>query len=297
LEFLPVRRKGLILHVATAVLSAGGGGAMFWLALQQVSGPAFSLLLFTALVFLAPLPFVLYRGISLFLARYMLDRDGLRLRWGWRSEDIPLPDVEWVRPVSGLGFPLPLPRLHWPGSLLGTIQTPELGSVEYLASDDNENSLVLVATRQRIFVVSPQETNAFLREFQHAVEMGSISPIAARSTAPVVFFQDVWTDFLVRTLAVTGLLANVLLFLGVNVLATTRQSVSLGFDRFGNPTPPVPAERLLLLPVLSIIAYGIDMAVGLYLYRKGGNHLVTYLVVGSSILTAVLMVAAALAAV
>jgi len=44
---------------------------------------------------------------------------GLRLRWGLRAEDIPLPEIEWIRPASDLGFHLPKPFLSMPGALLG----------------------------------------------------------------------------------------------------------------------------------------------------------------------------------
>jgi hypothetical protein len=47
-----------------------------------------------------PVPFLGYRAYALLRADYYIDRDSLAMLWGLRVEDIPLTDIEWVRPAS-----------------------------------------------------------------------------------------------------------------------------------------------------------------------------------------------------
>ncbi|RPJ43086.1 MAG: hypothetical protein EHM21_11990, partial [Chloroflexi bacterium] len=120
--FYPPRRRGLLFH-ALLILGLGGASALaFFYGLNQQSGSVqtYSVLLWlVSLLLFAPLPWIVYRAFALARASYRLERDGLRLRWGMRAEDIPLPDVEWVRRPADLATSLPLPPLHWPGAILG----------------------------------------------------------------------------------------------------------------------------------------------------------------------------------
>ena len=133
--FNPPRRRGLILHAAFGFLALAGSGSSVWLALRQESSGFYILLLLLAFILLLPAGQAIYRGYALLRAHYLLERDGLRLRWGLRGEDIPLDEVEWVRPAGELGFELPLPCLAMPGAILGSVTVRDVGLVEYMASE------------------------------------------------------------------------------------------------------------------------------------------------------------------
>ncbi|MGZ6286405.1 MAG: PH domain-containing protein, partial [Ktedonobacterales bacterium] len=104
----------------------------------------FVIYLLVGLVAFAPIPLLGYRAFALFRAEYVLNRDSLELRWGLRDEEIPLMDIEWVRPIEDLAFPLSLPSAVLPGALLGLRRHRDLGIVEFIASD--RRNLLLVAT-------------------------------------------------------------------------------------------------------------------------------------------------------
>ena len=53
----------------------------------------------------------------------------MRIRWGLRSLDIPITEVEWVRPVEDLLIPLKMPAFSTPGAILGEGYHPDLGKV------------------------------------------------------------------------------------------------------------------------------------------------------------------------
>lgn len=293
--FHPPRRNGLILHSAVAIVLLGIGGFLLWRSSLPGSSFHYILMLSISVISLAPLPLVLYRGYALMRASYILERDGLRIRWGLRSEDIPLTEIEWVRPANELGFSLLLPFFRWPGSIIGVRDIENLGPVEFLAADTE--ALLLIATPERIFAISPSNPNDFQRSFRRVIEMGTPSPLPSDSKLPVAFFQQVWSDHTVRILILAGFIVTVALLLFVILLIPQKTNVSIGFNSDSQPRPPVPSERLLLLPVLGIFNFAVDLIVGLYFYRRLAQRPVAYLLWASSVLTPLMLVIAILFAI
>ena len=109
-HFPPDRRLGLFIHaVMIVVLVAVSIFGLVNLSKASV-GLFFVLYLLMALLAFVPIPFLGYRAYALLRADYYIDRDSLAMLWGLRIEDIPLTDIEWVRPASDLTRPLLLPR-------------------------------------------------------------------------------------------------------------------------------------------------------------------------------------------
>ena len=165
-HFPPAKQVGLILH---GILIVALAGACVWglgnLTNAQV-GPAFVSNLLIGILAFAPIPFLGYRAYALFKADYYIDRDSLAILWGLRLEDIPLTDIEWVRPASDLTHPLSLPRLRLPGAVLGTRRHPDLGAVEFIAA--SARNLILVATSKHVFAISPRDAASLVRTFARA---------------------------------------------------------------------------------------------------------------------------------
>lgn len=288
--FQPPRRRGLLFHVGAILALAATSAIAFLLGLEQTVGLNIVLLLVLSLVLFAPLPLILYRGYALLRASYRLERDGLRLRWGLRAEDIPLPDIEWVRRASDLPADLPLPGLVWPGAIRGTVNVRDLGPVEYFAS--SRDTLLLIATHQRIYAISPDDPDRFLRAFQQAFEMGSLEPISSVSVLPVAYLTQIWNDRRARFLILGSLLLTLLLFAAAGLIIPERSSISIGFYPNGQPLPPVPSEQLILLPILGAFSFVIDLAAGLFFYRRETTRLIAFFVWGSALITEGLFMAA-----
>jgi hypothetical protein len=289
--FIPSRTRGLLFHIAAIVLMLTMSAFTFLTGLEQEIGGYFLLLLLLAVLFFAPLPPLVYSAIALLRARYFLERDGLHLRWGLRVEDIPLTDIEWARLAEELPLKLPIPHPSWPGALLGTARTDELGTIEYLAS--SQDGLLLVATRSRVFAISPADPQAFLRAIEEVFEMGSLEPIRAQSVVPAAFAAQVWHDRLARWLLVAGIILAALLFIGISLVVPGLASASLGFYPDGQPLPPGPPAQLILLPILAMLFYLIDLATGLFFFRRSPYRALAYMIWGSSILTTLLLISAA----
>lgn len=288
--FLPPRRRGLILHAAIVAALGLAGTACLLLSMQQQVGAAFVVLLLLTILFYLPIPMAIYRAYALANAAYTLERDGLRLRWGLRAEDIPLPEIEWIRPASDLGFHLPKPFLSMPGALLGARGLSELGTVEFVASE--EKTLLLVAASRKIYAISPADPDAFLQSFQRAIELGSLAPLPAYSSQPVAFVARVWHDLPARWMLLAGFLLTAGLFVLTGLIIPGRDQIALGFTPAGVPAQAGPAARLLLLPVLAGLTFVANLVAGVYFYRKDSQRPVSYLLWLSSVLTPLLLIIA-----
>lgn len=284
--FPPSRQRGLALHIALSVTLGVISLGAFWLAFQTQVGLSFTfyvlLFFFTAI----PTPILAYRAYALTRANYLLDRNTLRLVWGLRVEDIPLTDVEWVRPASGLVAPLALPLLRLPGSILGVKRQPDIGKVEFLAAE--ASTLLLVATAKQVFAISPANPGAFVLAFQKAIEMGSLTEVAPHSQYVTFVVARAWENLLARFLWLAGAFLNVGLLLWVTVLAPGLPRIALGFTPEGAPLPSVPGVQLILLPLLSAMLFVADWLAGLFFYRRDDQRILALVMWATGALTSLL---------
>jgi len=289
-DFSPPRQRGiLILSILLALLAglAAWGG---WSATRAELGPAFMLAALLTLAAALPLPLIGYRLYALLRANYHLGREKLNLVWGLRIEEIPLSDIEWVRPATDLTTPLRLPRFRMPGSILGLRRHADLGMVEFLASD--AKTLLLVATAKRVFAISPDDPRRFARDFQLATELGSLSRSEAFSTYPTFIVAEAWKNLLARYLWLSGLLLNIGLLAWTSILIPSLESVPLGFKATGIPHGPFPAVQLMLLPLISSILFVIGWIAGLYFYRREERQILALIVWASGTLTGIMFLVA-----
>jgi hypothetical protein len=291
-HFPPAKQFGLILHGVLILLLAG---ASIWgfanLTTAQV-GPMFVSNLFIGILAFAPIPFLGYRAYALLKADYYIDRDSLAILWGLRVEDIPLTDIEWVRPASDLTTPLALPRFRLPGAVLGTRRHPDLGAVEFIAS--STRNLILIATSKHVFAISPRNAASLVRTFARATELGSLTPTEAKSVYPSFVITQAWESPVARFLWMTGLLLNLGLVGWVGFLIPSLSQVSFGFNPFGVPNETAPSVQLILLPLLSSLMFITGLLAGLYLYRWDRERPLAFVIWLSSTLCALLFLLAVL---
>ncbi len=294
-DFPPPRRRGILVHTVLILALLALFAWSIWRASSAEVGPFFLGYLLLSLAAFIPLPFLGYRAYALLRANYYLDRDRLTLRWGLRVEELPLSDIEWVRPASDMPAPLSLPPLRLPGALLGRTRHPDLGVVEFIAADSR--TLLLIGTARRVFAISPADPLAFTRSFQRAIEMGSLTPVAARSLYPSFLVAQAWQDSLTRYLWLSAVLLNLGSLVWVSLLIPSATRVPLGFDAFGRPLGPVLPERLMILPLVSIFLAIAGWLGGLYFYRWEERRVLAYLLWISSALSSLLFLLAVLFAV
>jgi len=212
--------------------------------------------------------------------------------WGLRLEDIPLTDIEWVRPASDLTSPLLLPRFRLPGAILGTRRHADLGLVEFIAS--STRNLILIATSKRIFAISPRDAVSLVRTFARATELGSLTPAEPKSVYPSFIITQAWESPVARFLWVSGFLLNLGLMVWVGVLIPSLTQVPLGFNAFGAPNNTTSSVRLILLPLISALMFITGLFAGLYFYRWENHRPLAFIIWISSTLCALLFLMAVL---
>jgi hypothetical protein len=291
-DFPPPRRRGRNVHILLILMLAVIVVTLAVLAYRQPLGLLFTGLVVLAVLIFIPIPILVYRLYSLSRANYSLDRDQLTLTWGLRVEQIPVSDIEWVRPLSAMTRPFPMPFIRLPGSLLGLRRHPDLGPIEFLASE--EQSLLLVATSRQIFAISPDATADFLQDIQHAIEMGSLSPALPKSVYPSFVVVQAWDSALARYLWLAGFFVNIGLLAWVSLMAPSLGHVSLGFMPSGAARPPSPGLALILLPVVSILFYLVGWGTGLMIYRREDRRPMAFILWASGLVSSLLFMLAVL---
>jgi hypothetical protein len=286
----PPSRRGLSLQVTLIIAATILTSLFAVLASQTPIGVRFTIYILVAGFSFIPLPFLTYWAYSLNRAHYSLDREKLTLTWGLRVEQIPISEVEWVRPMEALASRLVLPIVHPPGAILGVRHHPDLGPVEFLASDTK--ALVLVATARRIFVISPQETADFMQNIQNAIEMGSLTLADPVSVYPGFIVIQAWENMAARYLWIAGLFLNIGLLVWVALIIPSLNRIPLGFLPSGVPGEPVPAAGLILIPVVSIFFYLIGWVSGLTFYRRPDHRSLAHIVWASGVLSTLLLLLA-----
>jgi hypothetical protein len=159
---------------------------------------------------------------------------------------------------------------------------PDLGVVEFLASDAKK--LLLVATAKRVFVISPDNPAALTQTFARATEMGSLTPAESKSVYPSFVVTQAWSSNLARYLWLTAFFLNLGLFVWASLIIPTTPRVALGFQFSGGPLETVPSSQLIILPVTSLLLSVVGWVAGLYFYRWEKERALAFIVWSSSML-------------
>jgi hypothetical protein len=285
-DYPPARQRGISTHSILIMVLLVVTTAAAILASRQPIGLFLTVYILIGAVALFFAGLLSYRVYALTRANYSLDRERLVLKWGLRVEQIPIANIEWVRPPETLNSNPPMPFLRLPGSILGTRRDRDLGEVEYLASDASK--LLFVATSQKVFAISPEAGSDFLNDVQRAIEMGSLTPADSQSVYPSFVVTQGWESPLARFLWLAGLLLNIGLLGWVSFLAPSLGAVSLGFLPSGEPRAASPGLWLILIPIVSIVFYLLGWGTGLALYRRPDRRPLAFILWSSGVISSLL---------
>ena len=155
-------------------------------------------------------------------------------------------------------------------------------------------SLLLVATRQNIYAISPSDPQAFLMNIQHATEMGSLFPAQPESIYPGLIVSAAWQDRLIRYFWLAGLFLNLGLLIWVTLMIPSLGTISLGFLPSGKVGEAVPGVGLVLVPIISLFLYGISWLAGLAFYRTPKQQDLARVVWAGSLVASLLFIVAVL---
>jgi hypothetical protein len=288
MEFHPPRPAGLALNLIAilVLLSAALIGVI------QISSAPLSLL--TVLWISLPLAgvplslFLLYEVYGLIRAGYHVDRDGLRVRWGWAVEDLPIGEILSVRIVSRAESLQPLAGLRWPATAVGSLAREDGAKTDYfvsLARDD----LVAVDAKDQTLILSPHDPARFVETYHQATMLGSLQPLARVSQRPRFAVAELLADRMGRLLLLAGIILPLTLlgYLAFRAPDLPAQ-VPFGFDPQGAPATFAPPGRLLLLPLIGGLCWLFNFSLGLWLYRQPAQRFLSYFLWTASIAVGIL---------
>ena len=286
----PPKAQGIIIGSFLFVLLLFG---IIFGILQLASGEIRPLLgLWTSMIILG-LPILLmvsYRLYGLISARYVLDRDGFYLQWGFSSEQIPISAIENIERGDTLPSRIrPKLGFWWPGCVVGHKVVEGFGGVEFFATTSSKDQMI-IPLEGRSLAISPPDVDAFHQAFLDFVRLGALEEISIKSIRPDFFSARLWADSGARFLILTGLILTLSLlgYLAFRVTGLPDQ-VPFGFDLAGQPDTLVPPSQLILLPIVGGFFWFVDLIVGVWLYRQERDRTISYIIwIVGVILTALL---------
>ena len=237
-------------------------------------------------LFLTTVPYLIYTLYALHRSQYILERGGIRLFWGWRSENLPMEDVDWVYRVEDLETAPHLPVIHWPGAVTGVRRFQRGPEVEYLAS--RPKGLVIIAAGNRYYAISPTSVPAFINAYNELTELGAIDPLPLESVRPALILTDMIKIKPILWILISGGLLNISLLILTLLIIPSRELVSLGFTPAGLPRENLDSVRLVLFPIINTTAYLANLVLGLFLFRNEENRFLAYILWGASVVVAIL---------
>jgi hypothetical protein len=237
------------------------------------------------LISLPLLLLTLYRLYGLFTARYSIDRNGLRVRWGLAYDDIPIHQLVRVEPAEAVGLKQPPPPgFWWPGLVIGKRKVEGLGEVEYFAARA-PSGLLVVQSGDRFLAISPSDADAFIKAVTDSLRMGALQTHEEIITRPNFALARLGADRAALLLVVIGSLLPIAMF--VYLLLTVGDvpgQVTFGFDATGVIDTYAPPGRLLLLPMIGGASWFVNLFFGLWMYRTDANRPLAYALWAGAIL-------------
>jgi hypothetical protein len=238
------------------------------------------------LLFLITVPYLFYRLYALHRSAYTLERGGITLQWGWRTEILPMDQINWVYRDNDLEQAPKPPAVHWPGAVTGIRKFQRGPVVEFLASRTNQ--LVIISTTERYYAISPRYVDEFLATYQDLIELGSLQPLSVISIQPTRVITEISTNRVSLGLILAGLVLSSSLVIWVLQVIPSRETISLGFRPNGLPRESLDSVRLILFPILNSTAFLANLVLGLFLYRTPQNRALAYILWITGIVTALL---------
>ncbi len=284
--FLPERKSGLMFHLGILLCLAGVAGWGIWQTVRPTSVSIASIAPMVILFSLCLMLLFAYRLYVLLTASYHIENEEVRLRWGWRQIAIPMEHILGVQLHRSLGMRPRVPRMRWPGNVVGVRKVEALGEIEFLAT--NIRNLVFIVTERKAYAISPEDVEAFLRTFQHFAEMGAPASLEAHTRSAPNGFTQLWEDKIARALACAMFLASALYFAWVEWALVRPQNADMGMQ---TSVPSGQAAYIMqwrLLAWFNALILVVNFLLGVVAWQKMERRVYTYLIWGIGLVTVVL---------
>ena len=275
MEYRPPRKLG----TATGAIATGWSLALSLLLLSRglttdislsTLGPYLAAAFFFGLAVLFG-----YWTYGCYTLRYVINRNGLAIRWGAIRQLIPLDQIE--RLVEGRQAPEPrVDGVSWPGHHVGRAAVRRVGDTLFYSTHRSREDLLYLVTPSQSYGLSVTDVEAFGRDIQEQRDLGPHVPVRQSPERYTVAAQPFWSDGVAQALALVAILGCVVVlgyvFARYPGLAPT---IPLPFPPMGGITRVASKEQLLTLPVtaLGILLLNLGLAVFLHTWERAAGYL------------------------
>lgn len=219
---------------------------------------------------------LIYHTVGCLTLRYRLDRNGVVIRWAGTEQVIPIRDIQRILPGGQLGGTIVRRQgLRWPGYERGLGRVPGIGRTRFLATRPFAEQILLVVPGQA-FAISPADPDGFVAAYEARRELGPNRLLEQEIHHAHWLAWPIWRDQTTWVLLGAALAINLGLFgylaaryPGLDLRLPLHFNAEGVVDRIGTKT------ELFALPVIGLIIFGTNLALGLILYRRerAGSYL------------------------
>ncbi len=219
--------------------------------------------------------------------RYVIDHQGLSIRWGPITHFLPMSSITAVTPgkaemrprISGVG---------WWGYHIGSGDVEGVGPVVFFSTHRSAEELVYVRTASVAYGLSPQDPERFAAEierFQSAKDDGG--PAEATIRRELIAAHPIWADRIAQYLALAAIAVNVALWGYVlAVYPDLNNEITIEFPPIGDITTLRARSEILTIPTAASVILGVNLLSGLLFEWK--ERAATYLVLSGTLFFQVL---------
>ena len=210
--------------------------------------------------------YLAYRTWGCFTLEYWVDRDGVTIIWGPMRQPVPMGQIERV--VRGDSPTATRRWWPWPGPYAAARWQSPLGQLLSYATRPPAEQLLLV-TPMAVYGISPAEPELFLEVLQERHLLGPARTLPTEPIWPRMWRWRFWQDRVGQGLLLAGLLLNLALFGFLCYrFPALPERLPLHFNAAGQPDRIGPRQGLFLLPLIGLLAWGINGAWGGMIYRR-----------------------------
>ena len=231
---------------------------------------------------------------GVFNLAYLIDRDTLTIRWGFRRIIVPIEAIQRMVPGRTLDE-AHISGLNWWGCHIGGSEVKRVGYTLFYSTHTSPDELLYLVTNDESYAITVLDQAAFAEEIQARAELGPVEPHVQRSEATGLAALPFWRDQ--HALIAVGIGAVACALLGGFVFARypgLPRVVELSFPALGGVVRVGDKEELLRISYLGAGILGVNTLMGMLLHvRERAAGL--WLMASTGLLQAILLAAAVVA--
>jgi hypothetical protein len=218
---------------------------------------------------------------AVFAMAYIIDRDTLTLRWGFREVVIPIDTVQRMVPGRTLDEPK-VDGLNWWGCHVGSADVKRIGYTLFYSTHSSPDELLYVVTTEESYALTVLDQAMFAEEVQARAAMGPVLAHHQRSAVTGIAAFPFWRDRVALAAAILGAMAAAVLCGYVYTRYPGLPSViQISFPAMNGVVTVGDKSELLEIAylgagifatnsVLGVLVHARDRASGLWLLASGG---------------------------